>query len=73
MKMETELTSEISCFLKQFDDGQSPKKEDCQFTSVLLCSLLFKHGLVKQASFLGNKVEEILIPYSGKYGNYTTY
>jgi hypothetical protein len=29
--------------------------------------------LVKQASFLGNKVEEILIPYSGKYGNYTTY
>jgi hypothetical protein len=38
--METELASEMLSFFKKLDNEQSPKKEDCQLTSVMLCSLL---------------------------------
>jgi hypothetical protein len=34
LKTETQLAPEMSCFFKKLVDGQIPKKENCQLTSV---------------------------------------
>jgi hypothetical protein len=40
LETEIEPASEMSCFFKKLDDGQSPRK-NCQLISVMLCSLFW--------------------------------
>jgi hypothetical protein len=45
--MDAEIVSEVSCFFKKLDDGQSPKQEDCAVWSILCtCDILAMQAFV---------------------------